>query len=91
MLPLQVQINEIVLLILPLTYNADLLFSLDLLQRLARNHMATLPKSHEFVETVILQLGNGTGNIIFTGQRSPIDNNLHRHSDTFLMSDNLRM
>lgn len=76
LLPLQVEVNQLALLVLLLADDADLLVGLDLLQSLARNDMPALPVGHKFIEAIILQFRDGTGDIILTIGWSTIDDDL---------------
>ena len=71
--------------------DAGLAIELHLLQRLAGNSVAAVPKSHKPVEPIVLQLGDRTGDVIITALGGLLNDDLHSLLLTFLMSVNFLM
>lgn len=64
LLGLEVEVDEIAALVLLLADDAGLAVQLHLLQGLAGNGVAAVPKGNELVEPVVLELGDRTGHVI---------------------------
>lgn len=90
-LGLQIQVDEITRLVLLLADDAGLAVELHLLQRLAGNSVAAVPKCNELVESIVLQLGDRTGYVIIAALRGLLNDDLHSRIPTFLISVNFLM
>ena len=53
--------------------------------------MAAIPKSHELIEPIILELGDRARDIVLATRYSPLNNDLLRTIATFLISDSFFM
>ena len=53
--------------------------------------MSAIPKGHKLIEAIILELGDRAGDIVLATRYSPLNNDLLRTIDTFLISDSYLM
>lgn len=73
---LEVEVDELGGLVLLLAHDAGLPLEFHLLEGLSGDHMSAGPEGHELVEAVVLQLGDGAGDVVVAAGGRPLDDEL---------------